>query len=108
MKPVYEGNQKHKAPWQPGRKGPLCPPDVGIDRARELLHASVVDGKKRYSADKGRAFCAQQHDATKNRWHGYPVGWKEVPEVLRNRWIDNGRVRRQSVRRYWDSTEEAE
>lgn len=28
MQPVYEGNPKHKAPWQPGRKGSLRPDAV--------------------------------------------------------------------------------
>ena len=92
MNPVYEGSQKHKAPWQPGRKGSLCPADISVDRARQLLQTSILDGKKRYAADKGRAFCARQHDAAKNRWHGYPVGWKEVPSAVRQQLMEAGAV----------------
>lgn len=102
MKPVYEGNQKHKAPWQSGRKGSLCPSDITIDRARELLQASMADGRKRYSVDKGRAFCAQQHDAAKNRWHGYPVGWKEVPAEVRQRLMESGVLTAREVKRHWE------
>jgi len=92
MNPVCEDSQKHKAPWQPGRKGSLCPADISVDRARQLLQTSILDGKKRYAADKGRAFCARQHDAAKNRWHGYPVGWKEVPSAVRQQLMEAGAV----------------
>ena len=102
MKPVYEGNPKHKAPWQPGRKGSLCPPDVSVERVQELLQSSVMGGKRRYATDKGRAFCAQQHDATKNRWHGYPTGWKEVPAIVRQQLMQDGVVTAREIKRYWE------
>lgn len=105
MKPVYEGNPKHKAPWQPGRKGSLCPPDISIERARELLQSSVEEGKTRFAADKGRAFCARIHNAAKNRWHGYPVGWKEVPPSVRSQLLKAGAVQPQEVRRYWEGAQ---
>jgi hypothetical protein len=105
MRPVYEGNPKHKAPWQPGRKGSLCPPDVSLERARELLQASVLDGRKRYAVDGGRAFCAQQHDAEKNRWHGYPIAWREVPGAVVHALLQNGAATRRDVKRYWEKTE---
>ena len=99
MRPVYEGNPKHKAPWQPGRKGSLCPPDVSFERAQALLTLSVVDGRKRYAADKGRAFCAQQHNAAKNRWHGYPSSWKDVPAAVRHQLVEAGVVTPREIRR---------
>jgi hypothetical protein len=102
VKLVYEGNQKHKAPWQPGRKGSLCPADLNADRARELLQTSILEGKKRYSTDKGRAFCAHQHDAVKNRWHGYPVGWKEVPATVRKQFMAAKAVTTREIKRYWE------
>ncbi len=105
MKPVYEGNPKHKAPWQPGRKGSLCPADVSIERARELLQSSVEDGKMRFGADKGRAFCARIHDTAKNRWHGYPVAWKEVPLPVRTQLLKTGAVAAREIKRYWEGAQ---
>ena len=102
MKLVYEGNPKHKAPWQSGRKGSLCPPDISLQRAQALLHESVVEGRKRYAVDKGRAFCAQQHDAAKNRWHGYPASWKEVSVAIRRQLMENGLVTAREIKRYWE------
>lgn len=105
MKPVYEGNPKHKAPCQPGRKGSLCPSDISVERARELLQSSVEEGNMRFAADKGRAFCARIHDATKNRWHGYPVGWKEVPFSVRTRLLKAGAVQAREIKRYWEGVQ---
>ncbi len=105
MQPVYEGNPKHKAPWQPGRKGSLCPPDVSVARAQELPQSSLLEGKKRYASDKGRAYCAHQHDAAKNRWHGYPVGWREVPAPVRRQLLNSGTVTRRDVDRYWEGVQ---
>jgi hypothetical protein len=62
----------------------------------------MLDGKKRYSTDKGRAFCAQQHDAVKNRWHGYPVAWKEVPAAVRQQLMMAKAVTARDIRRYWE------
>ncbi len=105
MQPVYEGSPKHKTPWHPGRKGSLCPSDVGMTRARELLQSSIVEGKKRYSVDQGRAFCAQQHDAAKNRWHGYPIGWRDVPASVRQQLLKSGAVRPRDMKRYWEDVQ---
>lgn len=102
MQPVYEGNPKHKAPRQPGRKGSLCPADVSVARARELLQKSVLEGKKRYAADQGRAFCAQQHDGAKNRWHGFPVGWRDVPASVRQQLLTSGALTPRDVKRHWE------
>ena len=102
MSPVYEGNPKHKAPWQPGRKGAPCPQDVSLRRAEDLLGSSLELGRKRYAVDKRRAFCAQQHDIANNRWHGYPVGWKEVPSKVRQQLMESNGVTAREVKRYWE------
>ena len=95
----YERNYKHKQPWQRGRRGSLCPADMDLATAGKLLQDSeTVDGK-RYAVHEGRAYCAQEHGA--DVWHGYPVGWAEVPESLRRPSIGQGRLRRQDVRKHW-------
>jgi len=101
MEPVYEGNPKHKEPWQPGRKGSLCPADIGAERARMLLREAVPLGKTRFAADRGRPFCAQLHDADRNRWHGYPVCWREVPHNVRQAVRDRFGVSNAELKRYW-------
>lgn len=96
----YESNPKHKQPWQRGRSGSLCPETVDLETARRLLSDSEpVDGK-RYAVHEGRAYCAQEHRA--DAWHGYPVGWREVPESLRRMWLAQGRLRKQDMRKHWD------
>ena len=57
---IYEGNPKHKHPWQPGRRGSLCPRSISI-QPQELLERSILgpDGK-RYATCDGRCFCAQE------------------------------------------------
>ena len=78
----YEGNPKHKEPWQRGRRGSLCPKDVDLTLAQKLLDASIVAGEKRFAAHEGKAYCAMEHGA--GLWHGFPVGWGEVPPDSRN------------------------
>ena len=94
----YESNPKHSAPWQRGRRGSQCPEEVR-SLAQELLEGSVLDGNKRYAVHEGRAYCAQQH--REDVWHGYPVGWVEVPEYLRRRWLRGDAVNRREIGRYW-------
>ena len=105
IKPVYEGNPKHKAPWQPDCKGSLCPQDISLERAQELLHASVVEGRRRYAVDKGRAFFAQQYNIAKNRWHGYPTSWKDVPAAVRHQLMEAGVVTLREIKRYWEDVQ---
>ena len=95
----YESNPKHRQPWQRGRRGSLCPETVGLKAARGLLSASEPVGDKRYAVHEGRAYCAQEHGA--GAWHGYPVGWREVPESLRRMWLAQGCLRKQDVRKHW-------
>ena len=95
----YESNPKHKDPRQPGCRGTLCPKEVDLSIARQLLEGSELEGGKRYAVHEGRAYCAQQHRP--DLWHGYPIGWEDVPEHLRRRWLREGRVRRRDIKRHW-------
>ncbi len=107
---VYDGsvNDKHKHPWQRGRRGSLCPSGMSPETAQRLLDESEpTPGKDepRWSTDGTIAYAAHEH--VDGRWHGHPVGWKEVPEGLRTRWVDTGRVTGRHVRRYWDDPQTA-
>ena len=96
----YDSNSKHGEPWQPGRRGTLCPSDVK-PHAQAILDASKPDGKARYGVYEGKAYCARQHQA--GLWHGWPVGWKEVPEAIAQEFRREGKVRRRQQNRYWDA-----
>jgi hypothetical protein len=97
--PVYQPNPKHKEPWQPGRKGSLCPKDLSLLEAARLLKTSLEDGESRWATANGRAFRAKQHAAGK--WHGWPVAWGEVPAGLRIQWVREGVVSRKDISRFW-------
>ena len=97
----YECNRKHKLPWQRGRKGTLCPKHIDQVMAQQLLEESEAAEDSRYSVYEGRAYRAQQHG--EDAWHGYPVGWVEVPEKLRNKWRKEGRLRRKDLREHWEA-----
>jgi hypothetical protein len=96
---VYEPSEKHKKPWQRGRRGSLCPSSISLEDAVQLLEGSLLHGSKRYATDGDRAYCAQEHLAT--RWHGYPVGWEEVPPAIRFELVERHQVPRRSQKRYW-------
>lgn len=96
----YEGNPKHKEPWQPGRRGSLCPKEMAVS-PQLLLEGSELVGSKRYNTCGGKAFCAQEH--SDGKWHGFPVGWKEVPAKLRIRWIEQNLLTRRDIQRYWET-----
>ena len=96
----YEGNPKHKQRWQRGRRGSLCPESMDLETAQALLSASEPEGGKRYAVHEGRAYCAQRHGD--DSWHGYPVGWAEVPENLRSAWLAQRRLQRRDVKRRWN------
>lgn len=96
---TYEGNPKHKEPWQPGRRGSLCPREIDMSAAQELLEGSVAVGAARYSAWQGRAFCAREHRT--GLWHGYPVAWHEVPPSVREEWVRSGIVVKSQIRKNW-------
>ena len=95
----YEPNPKHKEPWQRGRRGSPCPA-FEREMVVKLLRGSVVEGGKRYACHEGRAYCAREH--AEGRWHGYPVGWKEVPTSLSRKWREEGLVRRSDIRKHWE------
>jgi hypothetical protein len=61
-----------------------------------LLSESLVFGRKRYAVLEGKAFCAQEHEP--GRWHGYPIGWEEVPHSLRKTWLEEGKVTRRDMK----------
>lgn len=97
---LYEPNPKHKLPWQAGRKGALRPA-WSHQIAQDLLSSSVLsdNGKKRYSTREGVAFSAQMHSS--GVWHGYPVAWVEVPQVIWRKWAAEGLVKKQQIRDSW-------
>lgn len=95
----YEGSPKHREPWQRGRQGSLCPNNLNQSTVKQLLADSVLVGNKRYAIYEGRPYCAQRH--APDRWHGYPIGWVEVPEPLRRNWLKERRLQRRDVRRHW-------
>lgn len=92
----YQPNPKHKPIPSPGRRGSICP--SGVDSSR-LLAGSVLVGQKRYATDGNSAFCAQCHDGERDLWHGYPVGWNEVPPQIVKTWIGSGLISRRVAQR---------
>lgn len=96
----YESNPKHKEPWQRGRKGTLCPKNLDRKTVLQLLKSSELADNRRYAVYDGRAYRAQQHDS--DAWHGHPIGWIEVPETLRRKWLKEGRIKRKNIRDHWD------
>jgi hypothetical protein len=97
---VYESNPKHSEPWQVGKRGSLCEADVR-PLAQNLLADSVEFDGKRYAVHQGRAYCAQEHAA--NRWHGYPIGWMDVPAKLAWKWVKDGVLTKRDRRKYWEA-----
>ena len=97
----YVPNPKHKEPWQRGRKGSPCPREINQEQAQQLLNESVLVDQKRYAVHEGRPYCAQ--DDSIGGWHGYPIGWKEVPAKLRTTWVNRERrIKKRDIDRYWD------
>mgnify|MGYP006966066972 CR=1 FL=1 len=96
---LYESNPKHSEPWQIGKRGSICDEDVR-PRAERLLQESVFWEGKRYAVFQGRAYCAQEH--LPGRWHGYPVGWVEVPAKLALQLQKEGKVSRRDRKKHWE------
>jgi hypothetical protein len=96
---IYKSNPKHKEPWQRGRKGALCPSKFPRGKATQLLDSSVLIGDKRYASYEGMAYCAQSDD--NDNWHGYPIGWCEVPEKIRNSWLKEQSITKKQIRANW-------
>ena len=117
---VYRGSIKHKDRPGRGRKGTLCPEwshragQVGFagdpfrhpwdtTEACKMLHESEIDPsqpEKRWSTRLGIAFVAQ--DSNDGTWHGYPEPWQKAPYELVEKWLAEGKVTRQQLRRYND------
>ena len=92
----YEANPKHKEPWQPGRKGSLCPKETH-SHANALLEDSIGVGDKRYAVLDGKPYCAQEHG--NDAWHGYPVDWEDVPQAVKNAWIASGKIKKNQTKK---------
>jgi hypothetical protein len=93
----YESNPKYTEPWQIGKKGSICEREVRPHAAR-LLAESRLCGEKRYAVFEGKAFCAQQHGP--DVWHGYPIGWAEVPAKLALEFQKAGLVSKRDRKKY--------
>jgi hypothetical protein len=97
---VYEPNPKHKRIPAPGKHGSLCPRHAD---GPALLRSSDLVGNKRYATDGTNAYCAQRHDPGndpgRETWHGYPIGWEEVPPSLIALWVAEDKVQRRTVQR---------
>lgn len=61
---------------------------------------AVVVGKRRYATRDGLAFVGEEH--APDCWHGWPAGWQEVPEPIRRAWLNEGRIRRRDIQRFWE------
>ena len=72
-------------------------PGSGAARVRCVPETSIKPWRNDYSKI---AYRAQQHGT--EVWHGYPVGWVEVPESLRNKWRAEGRVQKKDIGEHWD------
>ena len=97
---VYESNPKHSEPWQPGKKGGICEQAVR-PLAAALLAASELDGNKRFAVYDGMAYCAQEQRP--GVWHGYPVGWIDVPDHIKKKWKHAQLVTKGQLKKYRES-----
>lgn len=98
----YEPNPKHKDPWQPGRKGSLCP--RGTD-GPGLFAAALRDPENehlRWATDGKNFFAARSSrhlDASGAlSWHGYPVAHLDIPVEVMRAWVASGAVSRRIAR----------
>lgn len=96
---LYEGNPKHREPWQPGRRGSLCPAEVSLETAQIMLLKSHLHGKQRYAVHGGRLYAAKEH--IEGRWHGHPLAWVEAPPQVRAHFKKYGNVQNSDIRRFW-------
>jgi hypothetical protein len=87
----YVPSSKHKSVPTQGVKGTICPEDVDLGRAQELLEASVPDtGRKRWATDGDRFFAAHPDGA--GGWHGWPEPVERVPVEILRAWRAAGKV----------------
>ena len=104
----YVPKEKHKDPFQRGRKGTLCPPasELPVDKAQALLDGSDPDPRlkqvERWATDGRLAYCGRPYDRKRRlAWYGFPVGWIRVPERLRRKWIKAGAADRATMYCFW-------
>ncbi len=88
---AYEGNPRHRDPWQRGAQGSRCP--KGAD-GPTLLAQSVSDPKnprRRFATDGTDAFQAKPTNTVNAEgddvWHGFPVAWHSVPVPIKKHWV---------------------
>lgn len=95
---LYEPNPKHKRGacgdgpprWFPSSDS-LCPDDIDLDLAQELLDGAVADndqahagGRALYCLYEGQFFKAYRTESRGDVevWHGYPVSKDQVGEQI--------------------------
>jgi hypothetical protein len=96
---VYEGNPKHRDPWQRGRRGALCPRGISAERAQELLLDSFARAGQRYAVQSGQLFAAKEHRT--GLWHAHPVWWSDAPPDVFAHFRNSGLVSSRDLRRLW-------
>ena len=96
--PTYESNPKHKRWLKPFDPDATQCTAWSHDRAQVLLDESLThpDGYRRFATEAGMAFAARR--TRDDVWHGYPVPWSEVPEKLREQFVDQGKVTRRQIK----------
>lgn len=84
---IYTNYRRHKAPdgW-----GSLCPDDVQVPWAQDLLDTGVEVAGDVYNVDGEMCYRAQTHDVDK--WHGHPIPWSRLPNAARRALISTGRL----------------
>lgn len=93
----YIGNPKHSDPWQPGKRGSLCPKEVK-PHAQELLDGSIPYGNQRYAIFNGVPYEGQSDNSGED-WHGYPVGIAKVPEDVLKTWLESGSITNKMIKK---------
>jgi len=103
----YKGNPKHKEPWQPGRKGSLCPSREKLPglNPQTLLETSVCCGTVRYAVYEGWPFEGRAEDQDGKIWHGYPVEWNEVPPPVKSDWLRDKTIKHRDLENTWSDLE---
>jgi hypothetical protein len=67
---------------------------------QSLLDNSLPCGEKRYAVYDGMPFAAQCHRREQDLWHGYPVGYNEVPESVWRQWLNQKLIAKRHLRRF--------
>lgn len=101
--PTYERNPKHKSWLRPFDPDATQCPAWSHDCAQALLDESLIDAGdgRRFATRGGMAFAGRL--TREDIWHGYPVPWAEVPEAIRQRFVDDRKVDRRQIKRLLSS-----